>query len=136
MLDVPAKQQTEVHVRIEPAAQPVREGVAHKADHRVELIGIDQVVGVKLLLVVLQLVPHPQVQSLDLPRCARFDQVALMADSLSKIALRSGVFCAEPGMGALGAPREGAVRASLYLYNTEEEVRIFAEAMAKIAKIG
>jgi len=63
-------------------------------------------------------------------------QVALMADSLSKIALRSGVFCAQVGMHALGAPKEGAVRASLYLYNTEEEVRTFAEAMQKIAKVG
>ena len=62
-------------------------------------------------------------------------QVALMADSLSKIALRSGVFCAQPGMDALGAPKEGAVRASLYLYNTEEEVRIFEETMGKIAKL-
>ena len=63
-------------------------------------------------------------------------QVAIMADSLSKIAMRSGVFCAQPGMAALGAPKEGAVRASLYLYNTDEEVRIFAETMGKIAKIG
>ena len=62
-------------------------------------------------------------------------QVALMADSLSKIALRSGVFCAQPGIEALGAPKEGAVRASLYLYNTEEEVRVFAETMQKIAKL-
>ena len=79
------------------------------------------------------------------PRCALASfnlkgvsphQVALMADSLSKIALRSGVFCAQPGMDALGAPKQGAVRASLYLYNTEEEVRTFAETMQKIAKIG
>ena len=63
-------------------------------------------------------------------------QVALMADSLSKIALRSGVFCAQIGMGALGAPKEGAVRASPYIYNTDEEVRVFAETMGKIAKIG
>jgi cysteine desulfurase/selenocysteine lyase len=62
-------------------------------------------------------------------------QVALMADSLSKIALRSGVFCAQPAMELLGAPKEGAVRASLYIYNTEEEVKIFAETMEKIAKI-
>lgn len=62
-------------------------------------------------------------------------QVALMADSLSKIALRSGVFCAQPAMELLGAPREGAVRASLYLYNMEEEVKIFAETMEKIAKM-
>ena len=79
------------------------------------------------------------------PRCALASfnlkgvsahQVALMADSLSKIALRSGVFCAQPGMEALGAPKEGAARASLYLYNTEEEVRVFAETMQKIAKLG
>jgi cysteine desulfurase/selenocysteine lyase len=63
-------------------------------------------------------------------------QVALMADSLSRIALRSGVFCAQPAMELLGAPKEGAVRASLYIYNTEEEVKIFAETMEKIAKIG
>ena len=63
-------------------------------------------------------------------------QVALMADSLAKLAMRSGVFCAQIGMEALGAPKEGAVRASLYLYNTEEEVRIFGETMQKIAKIG
>ena len=77
------------------------------------------------------------------PRCALVSfslkgvsahQVALMADSLSKIALRSGVFCAEPGANALGFGK-GAARASLYLYNTEEEVRIFAETMGKIAKL-
>lgn len=63
-------------------------------------------------------------------------QVALMADSMAKIALRSGVFCAQPAMQALGAPLAGAVRASLYLYNTEEEVRIFWETLQKIAKLG
>ena len=61
-------------------------------------------------------------------------QVALMADSMSKIAMRSGVFCAEPGANVLGFGK-GAARASLYLYNTEEEVRVFAETMQKIAKI-
>ena len=78
------------------------------------------------------------------PRCALVSfslkgvpphQVAIMADSLAKIALRSGVMCAQIGMEALGAPKEGAVRASLYLYNTEEEVRTFAETMQKIAKL-
>ena len=62
-------------------------------------------------------------------------QVALMADSLSKIALRSGVFCAEPAANVLGFPK-GAARASLYIYNTEEEVRIFVETMQKIAQLG
>jgi len=61
-------------------------------------------------------------------------QAALMADSLGKIAMRSGVFCAEPAANALGFGK-GAARASLYLYNTGEEVRIFAETMGKIAKL-
>ncbi len=61
-------------------------------------------------------------------------QVALMCDSLSKIALRSGVFCAQPGMESLGAG-DGAVRASLYIYNTEKEIGVFEETLQKIAKI-
>ena len=61
-------------------------------------------------------------------------QVALMCDSLSKIALRSGVFCAQPGMELLGAP-QGAVRASLYLYSTEKEIDAFRETIGKIAKL-
>jgi len=61
-------------------------------------------------------------------------QVALMADSLSQIALRSGLFCAQPAMEHMGAPK-GAVRASLYLYNTKDEIRIFKETMEKIAKL-
>lgn len=61
--------------------------------------------------------------------------VALMCDSLSKIALRSGTFCAQPAMESLGAPN-GAVRASLYLYNTEKEIETFRETLAKIAKLG
>jgi cysteine desulfurase/selenocysteine lyase len=62
-------------------------------------------------------------------------QVALMCDSLSKIALRSGTFCAQPAMESLGAPN-GAVRASLYLYNTEKEIETFQETLQKIAKLG
>ncbi|MCX6772755.1 MAG: aminotransferase class V-fold PLP-dependent enzyme [Candidatus Micrarchaeota archaeon] len=62
-------------------------------------------------------------------------QVALMCDSLSKIALRSGTFCAQPAMESLGAPN-GAVRASLYLYNTEKEIETFRETLGKIAKLG
>jgi len=61
-------------------------------------------------------------------------QVALMADSLSGIALRSGVFCAEPAAESMGFGK-GAVRASLYLYNTEKEVETFRETLEKIAKL-
>ncbi|VVC01621.1 Cysteine desulfurase [uncultured archaeon] len=62
-------------------------------------------------------------------------QVALMCDSLSGIALRSGLFCAQPAMVSLGAP-QGAVRASLYVYNTEKEIGAFRETLEKIAKLG
>ena len=61
-------------------------------------------------------------------------QVALMCDSLSRIALRSGTFCAQPAMESLGA-KEGAVRASLYIYNTEKEIEAFRETLKKIAKL-
>ena len=61
-------------------------------------------------------------------------QVALMCPSLSKVALRSGVFCAQPAMEVLGAP-DGAVRASLYIYNTEAEIQTFRTTIQKIAKL-
>jgi len=62
-------------------------------------------------------------------------QVALMCDSLSGIALRSGVFCAQPAMESMGAA-QGAVRASLYVYNTEKEIETFRSTLQNIAKIG
>jgi len=62
-------------------------------------------------------------------------QVALMCDSLSKIALRSGVFCAQPAAEKMGFGH-GAVRASLYVYNNEAEIGKFAETLSKIAKLG
>jgi len=63
---------------------------------------------------------------------ARPHEVAIMLDDMKNIAVRSGVFCAEPAMTHLGAP-QGAVRASLYLYNTKEEVEVFLDALKKIA---
>jgi len=99
----------------------------------------------KRLIEAISAIPNATIYgSKTAPRCALVSfnlkgvsahQVALMADSLAKIALRSGVFCAEPGANALGFGK-GAVRASLYLYNTDEEVRTFAETMQKIAKVG
>jgi selenocysteine lyase/cysteine desulfurase len=60
--------------------------------------------------------------------------VAIMLDELKDIAVRSGVFCAEPAMTHLGAP-QGAVRASLYLYNTKEEVEVFLDTLKKITSM-
>ncbi|VVB66842.1 Cysteine desulfurase [Candidatus Norongarragalina meridionalis] len=62
-------------------------------------------------------------------------QVAIMSDSMKAICMRSGVFCAEPGMKFLGIP-DGACRASFYLYNTKREIDVFAETLASIAKLG
>ncbi|MDO9555862.1 MAG: cysteine desulfurase [Atribacterota bacterium] len=59
--------------------------------------------------------------------------VALMLDEASNIMVRSGHHCCMPLMKYF-ALKEGAVRASLYLYNTEEEVNIFLETVKEIAK--
>lgn len=56
--------------------------------------------------------------------------VALMLDK-EKICVRSGFFCAEPGMNAIGA-KNGAVRASAYLYNDESDIQKFQESLEKI----
>jgi cysteine desulfurase/selenocysteine lyase len=59
--------------------------------------------------------------------------VALMLDEASNIMVRSGHLCCMPLMKYFGL-KEGAVRVSLYLYNTEEEVDIFLETVKEIAK--
>ncbi len=60
-------------------------------------------------------------------------QVTLMLDRMRRICTRSGVFCAQPAMEFLGAGN-GAVRASLYIYNTLEELELFFTAVEEIAK--
>jgi cysteine desulfurase/selenocysteine lyase len=59
--------------------------------------------------------------------------VALMLDEASNIMVRSGHHCCMPLMKYFGL-KEGAVRVSLYLYNTEEEVDTFLETVKEIAK--
>jgi len=60
-------------------------------------------------------------------------EVASMLD-LEGIAIRSGHHCALPLVKRLGSPI-GTARASLYLYNTEEEIEYFARVLEKIKKI-
>jgi cysteine desulfurase/selenocysteine lyase len=62
---------------------------------------------------------------------AKPHDVALMLDR-ENVAVRSGFFCAQPAMEALGA-KEGAVRASCYIYNSMEDIRKFSEALRKIS---
>ena len=60
--------------------------------------------------------------------------VALMLDEASAIMVRSGHHCCMPLMTYLGL-KEGTVRASLYFYNTEEEVDTFLETVEEISKV-
>ncbi|VVB69571.1 Cysteine desulfurase [uncultured archaeon] len=61
-------------------------------------------------------------------------EVALMLDQASNIMVRSGHHCCIPLMRHLGL-KYGTVRASLYLYNTEEEIDKLLGALEQIAKM-
>ncbi|RDD53556.1 MAG: cysteine desulfurase [Candidatus Korarchaeota archaeon NZ13-K] len=50
------------------------------------------------------------------------------------IAVRTGLHCAHPLHRRLGAP-QGTVRASFYLYNTEEEIETLAEELREIVNL-
>lgn len=58
--------------------------------------------------------------------------MGLLLDKLG-IAVRTGHHCAQPLMNACGV--EGMVRASFAVYNTEEEVQQFVDAVARVAKM-
>jgi cysteine desulfurase/selenocysteine lyase len=60
--------------------------------------------------------------------------VALMLDHAANIMVRSGHHCCIPLMKHLGL-KDGTVRASLYLYNTEEEVERLLRTIEDIAKM-
>lgn len=51
------------------------------------------------------------------------------------IAVRTGYHCAQPLMRHFGAEESGTVRASMYLYNTEEEVDRFVSALERLHAI-
>ncbi|MEA2075149.1 MAG: cysteine desulfurase [Euryarchaeota archaeon] len=59
--------------------------------------------------------------------------IALKLDETSDIMVRSGHHCCMPLMHYLGL-KDGTVRASVYLYNTEGEVDAFLESVEVIAK--
>jgi cysteine desulfurase/selenocysteine lyase len=60
-------------------------------------------------------------------------QVAIMLDQVSNIAVRSGQHCVHSWFNSRGIP--GSVRASVYFYNTLEEVDVFIESLQKILKV-
>jgi len=59
--------------------------------------------------------------------------VALALDVSANIMVRSGHHCALPLTKSV-LHRPGSVRASTYLYNTEEEIGKFASAVSEIAE--
>ncbi len=62
-------------------------------------------------------------------------EVAMMLDHASNIMVRSGHHCCIPLMRHLGM-KYGTVRASLYLYNTEDEIDQLLAALEQIARMG
>lgn len=62
-----------------------------------------------------------------------FHQVALMLDNSANVMVRSGQHCVHSWFNAHGI--KGSVRASLYLYNNNEDVEKFVAAMKKIMKL-
>jgi len=61
-------------------------------------------------------------------------EVALMLDSASNISVRSGHHCCMPLMKHLGL-KHGTVRASMYLYNTEEEIDRLLSTLEQISSM-
>ncbi|HDS45978.1 MAG TPA: cysteine desulfurase [Methanomicrobia archaeon] len=60
--------------------------------------------------------------------------VAFMLDKTASVMVRAGYHCCMPLMTHLGL-KNGTVRASLYLYNTAEELDTFLETIAGITKV-
>lgn len=60
-------------------------------------------------------------------------EVAVMLDETANIMVRSGYHCCMPLMQHLDL-KDGTVRASLYLYNTEDEVDTFLETVEQVTE--
>ena len=58
--------------------------------------------------------------------------VAMMLDRVDGIMIRSGMHCAHPFFS--GRETDGSARASVYLYNDDEDIRRFSVALGKIAE--
>ncbi len=59
--------------------------------------------------------------------------IALVLDEMSNIMIRSGMHCVHSWF--LARNLRGSVRASLYLYNTEEEAKFFAEQLEQLLEL-
>ena len=60
-------------------------------------------------------------------------ELSSFLDEFGNIATRAGMHCAEPIISKLN--KDGLVRASMYFYNTKEEIDILADTLKKIKKM-
>lgn len=58
--------------------------------------------------------------------------IAMMADSMAGVMIRSGMHCAHPFYTSRGI--DGSARASTYLYNSLDEMDVFTDTVRKIAE--
>lgn len=63
-----------------------------------------------------------------------YHEVSLLLDKTSNIMIRSGQHCVHSWFNANKI--DGSARASLYLYNTEEEAKTFVESVKKLSSFG
>ncbi|MFA5142111.1 MAG: cysteine desulfurase [Candidatus Woesearchaeota archaeon] len=66
-------------------------------------------------------------------KCMDPHEVAIMLDTAYKIAVRSGNHCVHSWFNAHNM--KGSARASLYLYNTSDECKVFVDAVKDIVKL-
>lgn len=60
-------------------------------------------------------------------------EIAMLSDSLSNVMVRSGAHCVHSWFNAHNL--KGSVRASMYMYNTKEEVEVFAKTLKEISNL-
>ncbi len=60
-------------------------------------------------------------------------EVAQVLDEAAAILVRSGHHCCQPLMEHLGLP-DGTVRASTYIYNTEEEIDMLIATVEELSR--
>lgn len=98
--------------------------------NRIITDGIKDIPGLKIIGP-----PDPALRSgiisftLEFPKGGDAHDIAIILDETENIAVRSGAFCVHSWFNYRKC--EAAVRASLYLYNTEEEARKFVDALGK-----
>lgn len=68
-------------------------------------------------------------------RNARSQEVAIALDAHYQIAVRAGLHCSPLAHQTLNTLEYGVVRASLNMYNTEDEIRMFIKAITEIADV-